>query len=839
MGKQCIEISDEIRQDIFNAFTGLGDLAKQREFLVRHVKVLPKKRSTTINSDSRRKNSRLYVLTANNNQIMVCKKFFFNTLSIPERAFRAAFSKITATGTIEKKMRGGRQRSVAIKNKKRENRKEIEAHIDRYPRVRTRIQKNTNIPSFTTYRRIFKAKNLSFLRPKKDQCSLCLSFREGGVSIKEDLKDKYEKHILEKQLVRQKKSESKEKAKTNSDILCAVFDLQQVIYLPISKESAIFYKSRMSVFNFTFYNVATRECYCFVWDETNGKRGSTEIATCLFKAIGQYVGKGVHTIELFCDGCYGQNKNSVVASILLYSLAKYNTIKDISLKFFETNHVQNEGDSAHSAIGYALAHSGDLFVPSQLYPVIRGARTQPKPHSPQRVAVLDQIVGRKMPRSVPTRWNFQIRSVNVVHEYRDSIIECMEQLEEEANVLTYKQASGIRRMLQDPNFCFWLTFFHHIMPHVDILFNQLQKRIMDPTAAQTVTATFEQNINVIRNKIDSIVEEASNFEIAPTVAKRKRPNENKSDHRIACLEVCDVIISNEKERFAFTGHLVAASLLISEKFVEYHNKFPDQELDLTCTSYKVLNKIRLKTELSVIYSNCECRDLRGAVPLLKIIISNNLEETMGETKKLLQILVTTPMTTAEAERSFSTLKRIKTFLRNSMCKDRLTALSMLSIEKKCIASIQNFNEKIEYKLECIMAGQTGTHNICVCKMHQNVSLKIHGIQRELQKYKITFNTSMGDFIKQSVCELPKPGCFLYDCEECPGTAAIMKKVEEILTENNVTQVTFSQWINTDRCDIVQISEKTEKFLEALGNDLSLVLKHKEPISLKRKVQSVI
>jgi len=34
------------------------------------------------------------------------------------------------------------------------------------------------------------------------------------------------------------------------------------------------------------------------------------------------------------------------------------------------------------------------------------------------------------------------------------------------------------------------------------------------------------------------------------------------------------------------------------------------------------------------------------------------------------------MTTAEVERSFSTLKRIKTFLRNSMTEDRLTALAM-------------------------------------------------------------------------------------------------------------------------------------------------------------------
>lgn len=74
--------------------------------------------------------------------------------------------------------------------------------------------------------------------------------------------------------------------------------------------------------------------------------------------------------------------------------------------------------------------------------------------SPQRVAVLNQIVGRNLPRSVPTRWNFNIRTVNVVYEYRDSTIECMEHLEEDSKVLTCKQASGIRRILQDSNLIF-------------------------------------------------------------------------------------------------------------------------------------------------------------------------------------------------------------------------------------------------------------------------------------------------------------------------------------------------------------------------------------------------
>ena len=158
--------------------------------------------------------------------------------------------------------------------------------------------------------------------------------------------------------------------------------------------------------------------------------------------------------------------------------------------------------------------------------------------------------------------------------------------------------------------------------------------------------------------------------------------------------MCGIIINNLKERFAFQGHLVAASLVCSEKFVEYHDKFPENELDLTCSAYSILNKQRLRTELCALYSNSECRALRGAVPFLKFIVSNNLSETMAETKKLLQILVTTPMTTAEAERSFSTLKRIKTFLRNIMSEHRLTVLSMLSIEKKCISTIPNFKDKL-------------------------------------------------------------------------------------------------------------------------------------------------
>ena len=58
-----------------------------------------------------------------------------------------------------------------------------------------------------------------------------------------------------------------------------------------------------------------------------------------------------------------------------------------------------------------------------------------------------------------------------------------------------------------------------------------------------------------------------------------------------------------------------------------------------------------------------------------------MDEVFGETVKVLDVILTTPSTTAEAERSFSTLKRVKSSSRNRMGQDRLNSLVCMSIHK--------------------------------------------------------------------------------------------------------------------------------------------------------------
>jgi hypothetical protein len=322
-------------------------------------------------------------------------------------------------------------------------------------------------------------------------------------------------------------------------------------------------------------------------------------------------------------------------------------------------------------------------------------------NSPERVALLDAIVGGKIARSVPTWWDFKSRVVNIVFEYREELIECMEAIEEGklgTNIILINQAMAIKRMLQDGRFIFWLTFFQYIMPHVDVLFEELQRRKVDPVELKNAVECFTASMNKIKEtKISEVkeeVEEGVSLELEDQIPKRRRTEAKHENNRAAALEVCDVIIDVAKERFAFSGHLVAAWLFFSEKFSEYNIDFPERELTTAVAAYSMLDKQRLKTELSVIYMREEYKSITGATSLLNFLISNNLEDALREVKKLLEIIVTVPMITTEAERTFSTLNRIKTFLRNSMSQDRLTALAVLSIESEFVKTIPSFNEKV-------------------------------------------------------------------------------------------------------------------------------------------------
>ena len=62
---------------------------------------------------------------------------------------------------------------------------------------------------------------------------------------------------------------------------------------------------------------------------------------------------------------------------------------------------------------------------------------------------------------------------------------------------------------------------------------------------------------------------------------------------------------------------------------------------------------------------------------------NNLRDLLSEFVKFIRILLTIPVTSCTSERSFSALRRLKTFLRSTMTQKRLNDVAFLHIYKDC------------------------------------------------------------------------------------------------------------------------------------------------------------
>ena len=145
-------------------------------------------------------------------------------------------------------------------------------------------EENAEKASEAIYRKYFNENyNLGFHRPRKDQCRVCMSFHNASADERKSLEIACISHCQLKELTGAEKRRDKSIAEeSNGELICANFDLQQVLLVPTDPtNNALFYKRRLVTYNFTVYNVVNKQRDCFMWDETQGKRGSCEIGSCV------------------------------------------------------------------------------------------------------------------------------------------------------------------------------------------------------------------------------------------------------------------------------------------------------------------------------------------------------------------------------------------------------------------------------------------------------------------------------------------------------------------------------------------------------------------------------
>lgn len=221
----------------------------------------------------------------------------------------------------------------------------------------------------TAFMQEIHRQNISIFTPKKDQCDLCCAYSKGNADA-----EKYMEHITRKEEARVEKNQDKSNADARNMVLCV--DVQRVLLAPALKASALYYKTKLQVHNYSIYNLGTRDCVCYLWNETEGAVTANEFATCLFDFL-ESKKDDFDTVTVISDGCTYQNRNRVLTTALRLFCVKYEKI--LVQKILERGHTQMEVDSVHATVERQLKHV-EVYLPLDYVHLIRSARRKPCPY---------------------------------------------------------------------------------------------------------------------------------------------------------------------------------------------------------------------------------------------------------------------------------------------------------------------------------------------------------------------------------------------------------------------------------------------------------------------------
>ena len=406
-----VSISDDDRATICREYYSLEEYNVKKQFLCNLVLEEPVKRkrsrSEVPNPKKVKNKSRAYYLYASDgSKKRVCQKFFCKTFAI---SFRVVDTALAGRGESGAFVGGDKRIGRPAPNKINEDRlQHIRDHINSFPKVlphycRKNTQKQYLSPDLNIkqmyrlyrddycvrmkispvkehkYRDVFTHEfNLRCFTPKKDQCSLCNSYYE---ATGEDplLAKKWEEHKQrEKESMEEKANDKQRVSKDNTTSFAAVsFDLEAVLVTPHAGDAQIYYKRKLAVYNLTLYETASHQGYCYVWDETEGGRGSNEIGSALIDYLKNLPSTITH-VATFSDTCSGQNRNVYVAAAMLFATQTIPNLQVVDMKFMESGHSYLEADSMHATIEKAFRHK-KVYTTHEWELLIGCARKQAPP----------------------------------------------------------------------------------------------------------------------------------------------------------------------------------------------------------------------------------------------------------------------------------------------------------------------------------------------------------------------------------------------------------------------------------------------------------------------------
>ena len=326
----------------------------------------------------------------------VCKNVFMKTLSITRSRIAYLFNTKNKHSIVSPDKRG---KSIPVNKTNEETISRITKFLNDIPKFTSHyssserlyfhptltwkkifeqycLENPNHCVSFYIFKREIEKYNVKIYLPKKDTCSQC---DQNNAKLKGELSEEERRNVIASSEMHKKRAEyarkilkekELESRSPNSKLLCLTFDLEKTQPIPYLNTSVVFYKRQMWFYNLGINTRHDNKAYMCVWQETDGKRGSNEVASSLNEFLKTIDLSKYDHIHSFSDGCGGQNRNKTMVAFFMH-ICQTTHIETWTHSFLESGHSFLPNDTDFGKIEKAKNKNLNIFTANEWKDIIK------------------------------------------------------------------------------------------------------------------------------------------------------------------------------------------------------------------------------------------------------------------------------------------------------------------------------------------------------------------------------------------------------------------------------------------------------------------------------------
>ena len=311
----------------------------------------------------------------------------------------------------------------------------------------------------------------------------------------------------------------------------------------------------------------------------------------------------------------------------------------------------------------------------------------------------------------PTRWTVRAKAFTSLLKNYGELQDTLDIVAEGSDEYA-RRASGLLALMQQFSTFFGLKLSLAVFAPTEELSATLQAKSAscgDATAAVDICLKTLQKLRSeesFSGFFEEVTTEARQFCDEPHLPRQRQPPrridggaqghvfETAADfYRQQFFETVDHIVQNIQARFdqeSFGLPRQIEELLVAAASGEKNILIPEQ---VATVFREDIDLARLKTQLCMVPDTFTTPPEKKIPAVIKGLSyemqeADSVRRMLSEVDKLIKLYLTIPVTTATAERTFSALKRVKSYLRSSMTQERLNHCVILHVFKERVDELR-------------------------------------------------------------------------------------------------------------------------------------------------------